>query len=92
MTVHWKRGSGSRYSGTVAVCYQRRGRKVVAAAEVLVQPARALGTSMQMAKAQLETAELFAWTLATILAAALSQLLLHAFFALSRYRNTTHKL
>ncbi|MDR1325732.1 MAG: ABC transporter permease subunit [Treponema sp.] len=61
--------------------------KVVAAAEVLVQPARALGTGMQIAKAQLETAELFAWTLATILAAALSQLLLHAFFAFQHYRN-----
>ncbi|MDR1398755.1 MAG: ABC transporter permease subunit [Treponema sp.] len=65
--------------------------KVVAAAEVLVQPARALGTSMQMAKAQLETAELFAWTLATILAAALSQLLLHAFFTFWYYRNGFHK-
>ena len=65
--------------------------KVVAAAEVLVQPARALGTGMQMAKAQLETSELFAWTLATILAAALSQLLLHAFFAFWYYQNRFHK-
>jgi NitT/TauT family transport system permease protein len=47
--------------------------KVVVAAEVLVQPFRALGTGMQMAKAQLETAELFAWTLAAVLAAALFQ-------------------
>ena len=50
--------------------------KVVVAAEVLVQPRRALGTGMQMAKAQLETAELFAWTAGTIIAAALCQWLL----------------
>jgi NitT/TauT family transport system permease protein len=47
--------------------------KVVVAAEVLVQPLRALGTGMQTAKAQLETAELFAWTAATVSAAALSE-------------------
>jgi NitT/TauT family transport system permease protein len=47
--------------------------KVVVAAEVLVQPLRALGTGMQNAKAQLETAELFAWTAGTVIAAALSQ-------------------
>jgi NitT/TauT family transport system permease protein len=50
--------------------------KVVVAAEVLVQPLRALGTRMQAAKAQLETPELFAWTAATVIAAALSQLIL----------------
>jgi NitT/TauT family transport system permease protein len=50
--------------------------KVVVAAEVLVQPLRALGTGMQRAKAQLETPELFAWTAATVIAAALSQALL----------------
>ena len=50
--------------------------KVVVAAEVLVQPRRALGTGMQAAKAQLETAELFAWTAGTVIAAALSQALL----------------
>jgi NitT/TauT family transport system permease protein len=50
--------------------------KVVVAAEVLVQPFRALGTGMQNAKAQLETAELFAWTAGTVCAAALSQLAL----------------
>jgi NitT/TauT family transport system permease protein len=49
---------------------------VVVAAEVLVQPFRALGTGMQNAKAQLETAELFAWTAGTVCAAALSQLIL----------------
>jgi NitT/TauT family transport system permease protein len=47
--------------------------KVVVAAEVLVQPLRALGTGMQNAKAQLETAELFAWTMGTVCAAAFSQ-------------------
>jgi NitT/TauT family transport system permease protein len=50
--------------------------KVVVAAEVLVQPFRALGTGMQNAKARLETPELFAWTAATVTAAALSQALL----------------
>jgi NitT/TauT family transport system permease protein len=52
--------------------------KVVVAAEVLIQPRRALGTGMQNAKAQLETAELFAWTAGTVIAAALSQALLTA--------------
>jgi NitT/TauT family transport system permease protein len=58
--------------------------KVVAAAEVLVQPLRALGTGMQQAKAQFETTELFAWTAATVSAAALSQFLLG--LLISRYR------
>jgi NitT/TauT family transport system permease protein len=58
--------------------------KVVVAAEVLVQPLRALGTGMQRAKAQLETAELFAWTAATVLAAALAQGLLTLILALVR--------
>jgi NitT/TauT family transport system permease protein len=43
--------------------------KVVVAAEVLAQPRFSLGAGMQSAKAQLETAELFAWTVATILLA-----------------------
>jgi NitT/TauT family transport system permease protein len=47
--------------------------KVMVAAEVLVQPFRSLGTGMQQAKAQLETSELFAWTLATVIAAAMLQ-------------------
>jgi NitT/TauT family transport system permease protein len=47
--------------------------KVVVAAEVLVQPLRALGTGMQRAKAALDTAELFAWTAAAVIAAALSE-------------------
>jgi NitT/TauT family transport system permease protein len=50
--------------------------KVVVAAEVLVQPLRSIGAGMQQAKAQLETPELFAWTLATVLAAALTQFML----------------
>ena len=53
--------------------------KVVVAAEVMVQPLRSLGTGMQQAKANLETAELFAWTAATVIAAALSQGLLSLF-------------
>jgi NitT/TauT family transport system permease protein len=54
------------------------GWKVAVAAEVLVQPLSALGAGMQTAKAQLETPELFAWTAATVVAAALSGLLLDA--------------
>jgi NitT/TauT family transport system permease protein len=54
--------------GALSLCW-----KVVVAAEVLVQPLRALGTGMQRARAQLETAELFAWTAATVLAAAAAQ-------------------
>jgi NitT/TauT family transport system permease protein len=50
--------------------------KVVVAAEVLVQPLRSLGAGMQLAKAHLETPELFAWTAATVIAAGFSQLLL----------------
>ncbi|GMO41510.1 MAG: ABC transporter permease subunit [Termitinemataceae bacterium] len=49
--------------------------KVVVAAEVLVQPLAALGSGMQLAKANLETSELFAWTACTVIAAALSELL-----------------
>lgn len=61
------------------------GWKVLVAAEVLVQPRPALGTGMQMAKAQLETTELFAWTIATVTAAVLSGLLLDAIAALSKH-------
>jgi NitT/TauT family transport system permease protein len=47
--------------------------KVVVAAEVIVQPLRSLGTGMQQSKTQLETPELFAWTAATVIAAAFTQ-------------------
>jgi NitT/TauT family transport system permease protein len=47
--------------------------KVVVAAEVIVQPRFALGTGMQMAKSQLETTELLAWTIATVLMAGLTE-------------------
>ena len=47
--------------------------KVVVAAEVIVQPLGSLGTGMQQARTNLETPELFAWTAATVIAAALSQ-------------------
>ncbi|MFA6505185.1 MAG: ABC transporter permease subunit [Treponemataceae bacterium] len=50
--------------------------KVVVAAEVLSQPARALGTGMQAAKAQLETTELFAWTAAAVILAATTDVIL----------------
>lgn len=49
------------------------GWKVVVAAEVLAQPARSLGAGMQAAKANLETAELFAWTAAAVLASAATE-------------------
>ncbi|MDR2494867.1 MAG: ATP-binding cassette domain-containing protein [Spirochaetaceae bacterium] len=72
--------------------------KVVAAAEVLVQPVRGLGTDMQRAKAHLETPELFAWTLAVVLAAALSQAplallrrLSHRYFRLLGKRGRSEK-
>jgi NitT/TauT family transport system permease protein len=47
--------------------------KVVVAAEVIVQPLRSLGTGMQQSKTQLETTQLFAWTAATVIAAAFTQ-------------------
>jgi NitT/TauT family transport system permease protein len=47
--------------------------KVVVAAEVMVQPLRSLGTGMQQSKMQLETTQLFAWTAATVIAAAFTQ-------------------
>jgi len=47
--------------------------KVIVAAEVLVQPLRSLGANMQQAKARLETPELFAWTLVTVICAAVLQ-------------------
>ena len=61
--------------------------KVVVAAEVLVQPLRSLGAGMQLAKAHLETPELFAWTAATVLAAAFSQMLLSLALNLLKRRN-----
>jgi NitT/TauT family transport system permease protein len=57
--------------------------KVIVASEVLVQPLRSLGAGMQQAKAQLETPELFAWTAATVAAAALTHGLLS--LAISRW-------
>jgi NitT/TauT family transport system permease protein len=65
--------------------------KVVVAAEVLVQPLRALGTGMQRAKAQLETPELFAWTAATVLAAAAVQGLLTAVLFLAGLRRKARR-
>jgi NitT/TauT family transport system permease protein len=56
---------------SLAMCW-----KVVVAAEVLVQPLLALGTGMQRAKAALDTAELFSWTAAAVIAAALSETVL----------------
>ena len=55
--------------GALGLCW-----KVVVAGEVLSQPARALGTGMNRARISLETAEVFAWTLAGILLCALTDL------------------
>jgi NitT/TauT family transport system permease protein len=60
--------------------------KVVVASEVLVQPLLALGTGMQRAKAQLETPELFAWTLATVIAAACTEAAASALLRIRRRR------
>ncbi|QQO07988.1 ABC transporter permease [Breznakiella homolactica] len=60
--------------------------KVVVAAEVIVQPFRALGTGMQQAKAQLETPELFAWTAATVIAAACTEFILSRLLSLLKIR------
>jgi len=54
--------------------------KVVVAAEVLSQPTNALGTGMQTAKAQLETTELFAWTVVTVVFAGMCDLALALFW------------
>ncbi len=56
--------------------------KVIVAAEVIAQPLRSLGAGMQNAKAQLETAELFAWTVATVVLAAITE----SVFSLTRRR------
>ena len=63
--------------------------KVVVAAEVIVQPLRSLGAGMQQARVQLETPELFAWTAATVIAAAFSQGMLSL---IVRLRNPPHSL
>ena len=61
--------------------------KVIVAAEVLVQPFLGIGTGMQQARARLETPELFAWTLVTVILAALFQGLLElALWLLSKKR------
>jgi len=52
--------------------------KVVVAGEVFSQPIHALGTGMQGARIQLETAEVFAWASAGILLCALTDAALRA--------------
>jgi NitT/TauT family transport system permease protein len=63
--------------------------KVVVAAEVLSQPLHAIGTGMQTAKVELETADVFAWTMAALVLSALTDA---AFYAImkrwSRYGNS----
>lgn len=50
--------------------------KVVVAGEVISQPQRALGTKLQEARLSLETPEVFAWVVITILLCGLSEYLL----------------
>lgn len=51
--------------------------KVMIAAEVLSQPRTAIGTAFQIARAQLNTAAVFAWCLVVIIIAALVDVILH---------------
>jgi NitT/TauT family transport system permease protein len=64
--------------------------KVVVAAEVLVQPLLALGTGMQRAKAALDTAELFSWTAAAVIAASLSETALWWIMRLASRKRRAH--
>ena len=61
--------------------------KVVVASEVIVQPMRSLGLGMQNARANLEVPELFAWTIATVIAAASSQAFLTLILRMRRKRH-----
>lgn len=60
--------------------------KAVVAAEVLAMPARALGTGMNLARSQLETAEVFAWTAAAVLLSAVTEILLQILRRRTDYR------
>lgn len=55
--------------------------KVVVAGEVLSQPSKALGTAMQESRLMLETTEVFAWAITTVLLCGLSE---YAFGLLAR--------
>ncbi len=50
--------------------------KVIIAAEVLAQPAKSIGTNLQFSKANLETAEVFAWTIIAILISYITELII----------------
>jgi len=79
--------AGSRMQGQLDSALTELGRtQAVAAAEVLVQPMRSLGTGMQQARAHLNTGELFAWTAATVCAAAVCQGILSLTLKLCRRR------
>lgn len=60
--------------------------KVVVAAEVLSQPIHAIGTGLQDAKIDLDTAEVFAWTVVAVLLSAVSEALFRAVIRLSGRR------
>lgn len=51
--------------------------KVVIAAEVLAMPLQAVGTRMQNSRINLETAEVFAWTLVSIILSSLGEFLMN---------------
>jgi NitT/TauT family transport system permease protein len=53
--------------------------KVVVAGEVLSQPLRALGTGMQEARLSIETTEVFAWAIVSIILCGLSEYILGTF-------------
>lgn len=48
--------------------------KAVIAAEVIIEPARAIGTEMQLARLNLDTPRVFAWILLAVLASGLTDL------------------
>jgi NitT/TauT family transport system permease protein len=60
--------------------------KVVVAAEVLSQPIHAIGTGLQDAKIDLDTAEVFAWTMAAVLLSAVSETLFRIVIRFSKRR------
>ena len=62
-------------SSALGLCW-----KVVVAAEVISQPIHAIGTGLQNAKIMLETADVFAWTLAAILLSAITDLVFGRLF------------
>lgn len=66
--------------------------KVVIAAEVLAQPRHAVGSELQVARIQLETAQVFAWTvIALLLSAATDLIFAFALHRIERLRGRTNR-